>query len=131
VFYADAVQLATDVIFIGKGVAIQGGKILTGAAARSFALNAGDDVARVSLKGGARRGAAGAASLFGAGDDAVRAVGYIKPKPGFFDVILHGTENGFGVYQNGVWHEVSHRSLASFMKKNGYNGPPRYFLWVV
>jgi RHS repeat-associated protein len=71
-----------------------------------------------------RRPIPAASLLAGAGDELVEAAKWVTPRPGYYDIIVHGTEDAFHVLHNGQWVEVSHRSLATFMQKNGYNGGP-------
>lgn len=62
--------------------------------------------------------------VLGEGDDLAKAVSWVVPKPGYLDVIVHGSEESFHVLHNGEWVSISHRSLAKFMKNNGYRGGP-------
>lgn len=62
--------------------------------------------------------------VLGQGDDLAKAVSWVVPKPGYLDVIVHGSEESFHVLHNGEWVSLSHRSLAKFMKNNGYRGGP-------
>ena len=62
--------------------------------------------------------------ILGTGDDLAKAASWVVAKPGYVDVIVHGSEEAFHVLHNGRWVEVSHRSLAQFLKNNGYKGGP-------
>jgi len=48
----------------------------------------------------------------------------VVPEPGLYDVIVHGTEENFQVFQNGKWEVIDQRRLASYMEKTGYEGGP-------
>ncbi|TQV86654.1 FG-GAP-like repeat-containing protein [Aliikangiella coralliicola] len=61
-------------------------------------------------------------SLVGAGDDLAKAANWLKPKEGYFDVLIHGSEKAFHVLHNGKWVQLTHRSLAAFIRKNGFTG---------
>lgn len=65
-----------------------------------------------------------ASFVLGQGDDLAKAVSWVLPKPGYVDVIVHGSEESFHVLHNGEWVSVSHRALATFLKNNGYRGGP-------
>ena len=54
----------------------------------------------------------------------VRNLPKVKPLAGYFDVVIHGTGDGFQILKNGKWVSVSHRSLAGFLKSCGYKGGP-------
>jgi hypothetical protein len=48
----------------------------------------------------------------------------VKPQEGYYDAVLHGTRDGLTVglrTVDGVRY-VNHRSFATFLNKNGYNG---------
>jgi hypothetical protein len=65
-----------------------------------------------------------ASELIGKGDKLAKAAEWIKPEPGFYDVIVHGSSDVFHVLHNGEWVSVNHRSLANFMQQTGYSGGP-------
>ncbi len=58
------------------------------------------------------------------GDDLAEAASWVKPQKGVFDVVVHGSSDAFHVLHNGKWVKMNHRSLATFMKKQGYSGGP-------
>ena len=60
--------------------------------------------------------------LVGAGDRLGDAAKWVKPIEGTFDVVVHGSENAFHVLHKNQWVEINHRSLATFVKKQGYTG---------
>ena len=62
------------------------------------------------------------AELVGADAKLALAVKWIKPQKGAFDLIVHGSENAFHVFHNGKWVELNHRSVATFIQKNGWKG---------
>lgn len=62
--------------------------------------------------------------LLGAGDQLRPFVDAVVPKEGWFDMIIHGHPQGFGVLHNGNMELLTHRDLATFMKKNGWDGDP-------
>ena len=49
---------------------------------------------------------------------------YIKPCPGFTDVIVHGSPKLFGVLRGNKWVPIDQRSLATCMQSLGYKGGP-------
>ena len=63
-------------------------------------------------------------ALIGRADKLVQAKDWIKPLEGWYDVIIHGTSSSFEVLHNGEWVKIDQRSLATYMKKTGYNGEP-------
>ncbi|MEN7551695.1 GNAT family N-acetyltransferase, partial [Rapidithrix thailandica] len=40
----------------------------------------------------------------------------------YTDVVVHGGQNSFRVFQNDAWYELSHRDLAGYLKSKGYTG---------
>jgi hypothetical protein len=51
-------------------------------------------------------------------DDAIRdALSRIKHEDGWFDVLVHGNPDSFGVLRNGEWLYFSHRSLYVWLRK--------------
>jgi hypothetical protein len=64
---------------------------------------------------------AAGANLIGSGDQLGGAVGWVKPEEGFFDVLVHGSPDSFHVLHNGEWVSVDHRTLATFIQKNGWS----------
>jgi len=62
--------------------------------------------------------------LTGRGDPLAAAANRIKPLENFYDVVIHGSPESFHVLHNGKWVKIDQRSLASFMKKTGYEGGP-------
>jgi hypothetical protein len=67
---------------------------------------------------------AGAWRLAGRADPLARAAELVPTTTGFHDVVVHGTPTGFAVLRNGNWVTLDHRSIASFLKSNGYQGGP-------
>lgn len=65
-------------------------------------------------------------ALAGQGDDLLAAAKWLQPEKGYFDVLVHGDEAGsiFWVTRNQgqSWIPVTHRSLATFVKKSGWKG---------
>ena len=62
--------------------------------------------------------------LVGTGDDLAKAIPWIKPQKGVYDILVHGSEDAFHVLHNGSWVQIDQRSLSTFMKANGYQGGP-------
>jgi RHS repeat-associated protein len=63
-------------------------------------------------------------NLIDRNDSLAKAASWIKPKEGFFDVIIHGSSDSFSVFRNGKWIKLNQRSLTTFIQKNNYNGQP-------
>lgn len=64
------------------------------------------------------------ANLIDKNDSLAKAASWVKPKEGYFDVIIHGSSDSFSVFRDGKWINLDQRSLATFIKKNNYNGQP-------
>jgi RHS repeat-associated protein len=65
----------------------------------------------------------GLMKLIGAGDDPqiTKSAGNVKTAPGTIDVLVHGSPDKFWVHRaKDDWVALSHRDLATFMKKNGW-----------
>lgn len=62
--------------------------------------------------------------LIGKGDNLANYASCIKKLDRYTDVIIHGNPNGFEVLHNGKWVSIDQRSLAAFIKKNGYDKGP-------
>jgi RHS repeat-associated protein len=62
------------------------------------------------------------ARFIGAGDKLAIAAKWVKPKAGYYDVVVHGTDSTFMYLHNGEWVNVDHRLLSTFIKKSGYQG---------
>lgn len=60
------------------------------------------------------------------GEDAnfAAAANRIKPMQGYTDVVVHGDANSFCVLNKGKWVQVDQRSMATYLKSNGYSGGP-------
>jgi len=63
-------------------------------------------------------------NLLGKGDPASPVVNWVKPLPGYFDVIVHGSPDSFHVLHDGKVVNLNQRTLASYIEKNGYKGEP-------
>ena len=64
------------------------------------------------------------ATLAGSDATLAAAAAKVKPLPGYYDVVVHGTQDAFQVFHNGQWVTISHRSLARYIEKSGYSGGP-------
>ena len=93
------------------------GRAVRGTSSRSFSV-------LVRYFKGGNRAVPATTLLAGAGDELAEAAKWVVSRQGYYDVIVHGSEHGLQVLHNGQWVEISHRSLAEFMKKNGYSGGP-------
>jgi hypothetical protein len=63
-------------------------------------------------------------NLFGSDTKTRAGFDVIKPKLGFVDVGIHGSPDSFFVRHNDEWVSLDHRTLATYIKKNGWNGEP-------
>ena len=61
-------------------------------------------------------------NLFGSDTKTRAGFDHIRPRDGFFDVGIHGSPDSFFVIHNGEVVALDHRTLATFIKKNGWNG---------
>jgi RHS repeat-associated protein len=104
----------------GLLVALAGGELTQGLGK----IGALDDFASVSIEAAETRAVTLAPSLAGSDAELAAAAARVAPKSGYFDVVIHGDANGFYVVRNGEWTPVSHRSLATFVEKSGWNGEP-------
>ncbi|OPX44207.1 tRNA(Glu)-specific nuclease WapA precursor [Ruminiclostridium hungatei] len=52
------------------------------------------------------------------------AANRIKPMQGYTDVVVHGDANSFYVLNKGQWVQIDQRSMATYLKSNGYTGGP-------
>lgn len=53
--------------------------------------------------------------------DVIKSFERIADEPGWFTVVVHGSADGSFLYKvNDTWLKFDHRTLATFMKKNGY-----------
>lgn len=88
-----------------------------------FAKTAADQTAEAFVKDFA---AEAGTQLIGTGDDLARATNWVNPVDGYFDVLVHGTQDGtqFAVLHNGELVNINHRSLATFIEGTGYQGGP-------
>jgi len=66
--------------------------------------------------------AASPVTLIGKGDPLAAAVGWLKPTKGVIDVVVHGTPDKFVVLHNGKFVDVTHRTLATLIRKRGQSG---------
>lgn len=69
------------------------------------------------------RGSAGRAAKLGNDRVVEMASRVIKPEPGYYDVVMHGSANSLGLKRNGKWVRIDHRALARFIqKRHDYDG---------
>lgn len=65
------------------------------------------------------------ATKLGLDDATLKASKWLKPEEGFYDIVVHGTPDYFMIKTGNEWVSINHRTLASYMLKNGYkNGTP-------
>ena len=48
----------------------------------------------------------------------------INPKPGYFDVVAHGSPEGFSLKISGKWVDVTPKTMGDAIRKAGYKGGP-------
>jgi hypothetical protein len=120
--------MAVSDIFLVKSIVTAGGKLVVKGGAKLLARKAGSDglalAGRTSgrvLEVAAEKGVVSASKGVLAPDLAKYARN-ILPKPGFTDVIIHGTEQAFEVLHKGKWVKLTHRDLANFLKSEGITG---------
>lgn len=58
------------------------------------------------------------------GDDLIPYAMKVPPKPGYFDVVIHGNRNEMSILRNGKWIDISPKGLKIVMEANGYKGGP-------
>src|SRR5579871_441345 len=63
-------------------------------------------------------------TLVGQGDKLGEAAKWIKPEAGYYDLVVHGSPDGFWVMHNGSWVKLDQRSMAKYLQKTGWNGEP-------
>ena len=57
--------------------------------------------------------------------DTIKAAQWLKPEPGYYDVVIHGNAETAMVLRNGVWVNVDQRALATYIgKQTDYSGGP-------
>ncbi|WP_422085935.1 filamentous hemagglutinin N-terminal domain-containing protein [Variovorax sp.] len=61
----------------------------------------------------------------GTDQDTIKAAQWLKPEPGYYDVVIHGNADTAMVLRNGVWVNVDQRALATYIGKQAdYSGGP-------
>lgn len=57
-------------------------------------------------------------------DELATSASRIPPKPGYFDVVVHGNRDTVMIMRNGRWVEVNPQGLRALMERAGYKGGP-------
>nr|WP_242631023.1 hemagglutinin repeat-containing protein [Variovorax paradoxus] len=59
----------------------------------------------------------------GGDKDTINAAKWLKPEPGYYDVVIHGNAESAMILRNGEWIKVDQRALATYIgKQSDYSG---------
>jgi hypothetical protein len=122
-----ALWATVDTVLVGLDVAAAVGslKVVKVAAARAQRfLGLAGRLGKVGEAGEAAQKAVRLGTALAEDADLLKAISWIKPQPGVWDVVVHGSSDSFWVLRNGKWLEVDHRALATLVRKTGWKGEP-------